>query len=305
VFVITLFSWYIRNDMRALLTLTTDFGLRDPYVGEMKGVLAACAPEAAVIDLTHHVPQGNLAAGSFVLSGSFGYFPPGTLHLVVVDPGVGTGRDILLVRTGRYRFMGPDNGVLDEAVRTDGIRDIRALDQERFFRALAGRFAGNPVAERILRAGPSATFHGRDLFAPFCAYLLEGGDPGPVTSGREELAGLELPRAKIAPGRVNGRVVYVDGFGNLITNVPAGAVDPEGEVFIRTGATVQSVGRLRHTYAGAKRGEPLALIGSRGYLEIGVNGGSARDRLGGGYGDGVLVITRGGPGSQRRVVAGP
>lgn len=278
--------------MRTLLTLTTDFGLRDPYVGEMKGVLAACAPEAAVIDLTHHVPPGNLAAGSFVLAGSFGYFPRDTLHLVVVDPGVGTGRDILVVETERYRFVGPDNGVLHEAGRADGVRDIRTLDLDRFRPAIADLFSGNPVAERILREGPSATFHGRDLFAPFCAYLLAGGDPERVTDTRADMVRLELPRAETAPGRVTGQVVYVDGFGNLITNVPAGAAGPEDEVFIRTGGTVRSVGRLRRTYADAGRGEALVLIGSRGYLEIGVNGGSARDELGGTYGDGVLVITQ-------------
>lgn len=278
------------NEMLKLLTLTTDFGLHDPYVGEMKGVLAACSPGTTVVDLTHHVDQGDLTAASFVLAGSFRYFPERTLHLAVVDPGVGTSRDILLVRTEHYAFVGPDNGVLFEAAASDGVEEVYALDPARLEESLPFAFPGNRVVQHILRGGISATFHGRDLFIPFCAYLLEGHPRERVTVLKKAMARLDIPRARLEPDKIAGEVVYIDGFGNLISNIPGVEVGPADEVFIRRENQVQSVGALKHTYASVRRGDALALIGSRGYLEIGVNGGSAREKLGVKTGNGVMVM---------------
>jgi hypothetical protein len=275
--------------MDPVLTFTSDFGLHDSYVGQVKGVLASCVPGIRIVDITHQVDAGNLAAGSFALAGAYTYFPAGTLHLVVIDPGVGTERDILYIESTSCRFVGPDNGVLAEAAEAAGAARIHALDLERFTGALRDTFAGNPVVEQLLRE-PSTTFHGRDLFAPLCGYLLAGGDPGRVTRPKKNMHKLDLPVPEHKPGRTTGQVVYVDGFGNLVTNIPAGWVDPRSEVFIVSGGHVRSVGTLQHTYGSVERGETLALIGSRGLLEIGVNGGSAASVLSAGYGDGVLII---------------
>jgi S-adenosylmethionine hydrolase len=276
-----------------ILTLTTDFGLRDSYVAEMRGVFLSCCPDAVVVDVTHAVGQGDLTAASFLLKGAYRYFDDGALHLVVVDPGVGTGRDILLVETAHFLFVGPDNGVLYEACAEDTVGAIYALDTSAFPRTL-GEVFDTSVIRRLRAGGVSRTFHGRDLFSPLAAYLLQGHPPGEVMREKSSMVRLDLPKPKIGKTEVSGEILFIDGFGNLITNIPAAAVRSPAEVFISVGGEVRSLGSPKSAYAEAKRADPLAIVGSRGYLEIGVNGGNARDTLGAGRGDGVLLIEKSG-----------
>ncbi|MFW6138464.1 MAG: SAM hydrolase/SAM-dependent halogenase family protein [Spirochaetota bacterium] len=273
------------------LTFLSDFGLKDSYVAEVKGVLAAAVPEARVIDITHQIEHANLRAASFVLSISFGYFSSSSLHLAVVDPGVGSERDVLIVYTHHYVFIGPDNGLLYQAARNDGIHRIYAVDAQRLYRRLAEAFAGNEVVERIVRQGPSCTFHGRDLFAPAAGYILGGFGPEEIAGEKQDMVMLEIPSPVRSRQKLFGKVIYIDRFGNLITNVPAGMVDPRAEIYLKTGTRVQGAGKLKQTYSQVREGWALALIGSRGYLEIAVNGASAREHFGADYGDDILILT--------------
>ncbi|KPJ86856.1 MAG: hypothetical protein AMS17_10730 [Spirochaetes bacterium DG_61] len=291
--------------MTKLLTFTSDFGSRDPYVSEVKGVIHACDPDIRIIDITHWIDPGNLTAASFVLLHSFGYFVRGAVHLAVIDPGVGSSRDILAVRTGRYVFIGPDNGILFEAVKADGGGRIYALEVDRFLQKLEALYRGNEVIERIAKQGPSSTFHGRDLFAPLAGYILgvegSGDMPGSdkilerlkeVAHCKDFMVPLEIMHPSGTESRVSGKVVYIDRFGNLISNIAQGLLSQEDEIFLKTQKSMTLVGTLKRLYSMVGEGVPLALIGSRGLLEIAVNGGSAKDYFKAGYGDDILVLKK-------------
>ncbi|MBW3624324.1 MAG: SAM-dependent chlorinase/fluorinase [Armatimonadetes bacterium] len=248
--------------------LLTDFGLEGPYVGQMKGVLAGLAPGHPVIDLTHAVAPQDVREGAFLLEVSWRYFPPGTVFIAVVDPGVGTDRASMALRVEGRFFVGPDNGLLTGAFPSENLSFLQAVRLE------------NPD---FRLPDVSATFHGRDLFAPAGAALATGtplealGPPHPAP----------LPLTHRDPiltqGRMEGRIVHIDRFGNLVSNIRRSLWDsftgasPERPPHIRI-ATWEGVG-LRRTYAEVPPGEMLALFGSLGFLEIGVNGGSAADRL--------------------------
>jgi S-adenosylmethionine hydrolase len=275
-----------------LVSFLSDFGLHDPYVGEVKGVIRACGPEIEIIDVTHGIEPGNLEAASFVLLSSYRYFSEGTLQLAVIDPGVGGSRDIVVVETKSYTFVGPDNGILFEAVREDGVENIHALDTERFVQRLGVHFPGNSVIRTIAEKGISSTFHGRDLFAPLAGYLLTGGPLRDVTWTRESMVELEVMNPVEQGDKIMGRVVYVDRFGNLISNVRAGMVGPEDEIFLKTAKKIISVGTLKKSYSQVSEGAFLSYIGSRNCLEIAVNRGSARDFFGAAGGDSVLILKK-------------
>ena len=226
----------------AIITLTTDFGLRDGYVGAVKGVLSRSAPTGTqVIDIAHFIPPGDIAHAAWVVANACREFPDGTIHVVVVAPGVGTARRAVIVRAYHMMFVGPDNGVF----------------------AYLGKRYGRAIAAR---AGAAPTFHGRDVFAPAAAELARGLDV--ETLERVELAGA-LPWGPRPPGE--GRVVHVDHYGNLITDLP-----PE-----EAGKEVAIVGRrlpLRRTYEDVAPGELLAYVGSARTIEIAVRDGRA-DRV--------------------------
>jgi S-adenosyl-L-methionine hydrolase (adenosine-forming) len=186
----------------ALITLTTDFGTTDPYVGIMKGVIAGRAPDARVVDVTHGIPAQDVLAGALVLRHAAPYFPPGTVHVVVVDPGVGTARRALCVETAGAVLVGPDNGVLSLAAG-GAVRRIVHLTDRRFF-----------------LPDPSATFHGRDVFAPVAAALATGTAPAALGTEVPDMIRLDVPAPSPGPRGIHGQVLYVDGFGNLVTNVP-------------------------------------------------------------------------------------
>jgi S-adenosylmethionine hydrolase len=239
--------------MPAPIALLTDFGLQDHYVGVMKAVIAGIAPDAALIDLSHAVPPQSILAGQRLLEASAPYLPEGTIVLAVVDPGVGGSRRPMALRSGRLTFVGPDNGLFTPWLPGDAAVELAAPEY------------------RLPRV--SSTFHGRDVFAPAAAHLAAGvllerlGPPlgNPVR--------LEPPRARtFQDGTIEGEVVYVDHFGNLITNI-AGV----------SGGSAQVRGRdlpLRATYGAVAAGELLSLLGSDGWLEVAVRDGSAALALG-------------------------
>jgi len=246
----------------AVCTLLTDFGLADGFVGAMKGVLASGAPGAQLLDLSHDVPAGDIEHGAFVLAQAAPFFPAGTVHLAVVDPGVGTAREAVVVRHGGALLVGPNNGLLSHVAPAP--HDVFLITNVLW-----------------LRPRPSETFHGRDVFAPAAAALLSGAPP--------EDAGPRLPRARWvrlparepsdAPDGMMGEVVHVDRFGNLITNLPGAA--GLGRVTLEPAGLTLAVVR---TYGDATAGAPLAYVGSRGTLELAVRDGRAADVLGVGRG---------------------
>lgn len=242
----------------SIITLLTDFGTRDPYVGVVKGVLSSLAPRARLVDLTHEVPPGNIATAAFLLSSSLEFFPKGTVHLVVVDPGVGSGRKALALECGGRFFVGPDNGL--------------------FPAALAGRRLGRAVEltnPRYRRPRVSSTFHGRDLFAPAAAALARGVPMTRLGGGVASLVPGALPSPVRVGRRWIGEVLWVDRFGNLVTNLPGSLLGRGSRV--KVGG--RSVGRVGSHYAQVRTGGLLALAGSFGTVEISVSGGSASERL--------------------------
>ena len=244
-----------------IVTLTTDFGGGSYYVGAMKGVILRIAPEAQLVDISHQIPPQDVLAAAFVLRHAACEFPPGTVHLVVVDPGVGTRRRPLVVQSNGHLWVGPDNGlfsfVLDRADRQ--IRQIARPD--------------------LGRPNPSNTFHGRDLFAPLAAHLCRGLDlaaVGPPLADPVRLA--EAAPCKSA-NRIDGHIVHIDGFGNLVSNIAVADIAPWGSgLCIRLGTHVLTA--LCRTYEDVEPGAPLALIGSAGLLEVAVNCGHAARQLG-------------------------
>lgn len=256
-----------------IVTLTTDFGLADGYVAAMKGVLLSRCPAARLVDVSHEIAPGAIAAAAFVLGQAAFHFPAGTVHLVVVDPGVGSARRGLACEIDGHRFVCPDNGLLHWAARG---RSVRAFALER--------------PERW-RAEPSAVFHGRDVFAPVAAFLACGGELAELGG---ELAGdslveLALPPPARAGEGSSATVVHVDRFGNLITDL---RVDASLAGRARVEIADRTVPFAR-TYSDVEPGELVALRGSSGLLEVACNGGSAARVLGAAVG--LVIILRTSP----------
>lgn len=258
--------------MDRIITLTTDFGLKDPYVGAMKGAILSVNPRAVIVDISHMVEPGNILEGAFVLSGACGLFPDGTIHVAVVDPGVGGERKPVAVEAGRHLFVGPDNGLLSLVAREAGFRGAVELKDGSYFRREV-----------------SSTFHGRDIFGPVAAHLSLGARTGSLGPALERISALEMPRPVVAEDGIRGEVIYVDSFGNLITNIRSedlsAFIAPSVEVVIKD----TGLKGLKRTYSTAEKGRPLALMGSSGLLEIAVNSGSAAKGLSAGIGEAVLV----------------
>lgn len=238
-----------------LVTLTTDFGLADPFVGIMKGVIATRAPDVRIVDVSHGVPPQDVLAGALVLRHAVDWFPPRSVHVAVVDPGVGSARRALAVEIDAGILVGPDNGVLSLAF-ADGIRRAVALTEERFF-----------LPKR------SHTFHGRDVFAPVAAALAGGTDLDALGPRIDDPVRLALPAIRRDGTRLHGEVIYVDHFGNLVTNVAATALPGDAGPVSIAGVTLP---RVDAAYADVDPGEPVAVVNSWGLLEIAVRDGSAR-----------------------------
>lgn len=269
--------------MNAIITLTTDFGLADAYVAAMKGVILDINREATIIDVCHTIAPQNIAQAAFILSTAHQFFPARTIHVVVVDPGVGTERRAIILRTPRFDFVAPDNGVLS------GV--IEPFLKERL-RPAQGQTALPPELEAVSITRPefwrspvSPTFHGRDIFAPVAARLSLGASPEEFGEVIRSITLLPEHRPyQESAGTLVGRIVHIDHFGNLITNFKREDL-PEEPFAVEV--SNRFISGLSRTYG---EGEGLlALIGSSGYLEIAVKGGSARDFLGAAVGDDVKI----------------
>jgi S-adenosyl-L-methionine hydrolase (adenosine-forming) len=257
-----------------IVTLLTDFGTDDVYVGVMKGVILQINRAIVIIDLTHQIPPQNIGVGSFHLQNAYGHFPAGTVHLAVVDPGVGGGRNAVALATASGFFVGPDNGIFT-GILADGLQSSTAA-----FTAQAVAL-DNP--RYWYNATPSATFHGRDIFAAVAAHLASGvpltelGKPVAV----ERLISLNLPQCQSTAIGIQGFVQAIDRFGNMISNISAAAVQHRpwsvtvmGQVFPHYS-----------TYSEATPGSPLSLIGSHGWVELAVSQGNAQQTYGLALGD--------------------
>lgn len=255
-----------RSPEPRVISLLTDFGTRDVYAGVLHAVIAGIAPGARVVDLTHEVAPQDVAEAAFLLEAAAPYFPAGTVHVCVVDPGVGSSRRILCASTPRATYLAPDNGLLTRVLEREPAARLRAVEDQALFLPEVSR-----------------TFHGRDVFAPVAARLAMGLDPGQVGPEVSDPIRLALPAdRRLEAGTVAGEVVHVDRFGNLITNLLTGPLGPAVRA-ARVGA-VDVLGPVRGTYAERSEGDLLLLTGSTGRLEISVRGGSACERLGVGRG---------------------
>ena len=274
-----------------VLAFTTDFGSSDAYVAAMKGVALGIAPDLTFVDITHEVPRHDIAHGAFVLGSVYRYFPADTVHVAVIDPGVGTSRKAVALVTPAGSFCAPDNGLLSYV-----LNDHLTEDQARF----ESTEFGSPVTVAVpegceayeisspaYRLEPvSDTFHGRDIFTPAAAHLASGLEPHCLGKPLDVLAILNLFTLELSKDSVAGRVIHVDRFGNVVTNIQASQL-PRGHIVVEIADT--KIHGLSATFADADG--LLALIGSHGYLEIAENLGSAAQSLDAGVGDTVVAHT--------------
>ena len=259
---------------RPIITLTTDYGTNDHLVGVLKGVILNINPEVNIVDITHSILAHDILDGALTLSQAYKYFPSKTIHLVVVDPGVGTARRPILVAGDTHYFVAPDNGVLSAI-----------YDQSESL------YVWNITSEHYFRQPVSNTFHGRDIFAPVAAWLSKSWQTASFGDAITDFVRFAIPKPKVSGNTTKGIVLRVDNFGNLITNltvedVPA-LIAPDAKFTIRVGNA--AVTKIVPTFAQGAAGETFAIIGSSGYIEICVNKGSAARTVGAGRGAEVTV----------------
>lgn len=259
-----------------LITLLSDFGLKDPYVAEMKAAILTICQNARIIDISHMIEEFNVRMGAFVLASAAPYFPEGAIHVAVVDPGVGTERRALLLQTNRAFYIGPDNGVLMLAAKKKKIRHVFALANPEF------------MLPRI-----SATFHGRDVFAPAAAYLASGVNPREFGPEIKDYVVPSFAYPELRARGLVGEVLHIDNFGNVITNV---LIDDLKKTGIKVGERLAICHKNKSYYASlftaygnAEPGSLLTLIGSHGFLEIAMNQGNACRKLRMKTGDALIL----------------
>jgi S-adenosylmethionine hydrolase len=262
---------------RPIVTLTTDFGLNDHFVGAMKGVILDIVPEAAIVDISHAVQAFDVLDGALTISQAYSYFPPRTVHLVVVDPGVGTTRRPIIASSDGYHFVAPDNGVLSMVYAREDRIQVRHVTSDHYFR--------QPVSQ---------TFHARDVFAPVAAYLAKQVDSHKFGDEIEDYVRFAAPKPKAAgENRIRAVVLKVDKFGNLITNVTPADVPA---LFSAKPATFKivvgskEITAIHSAYAEGAPGEVFGILGSMGYLEIVANRAAAAQITGAGKGSEVSII---------------
>jgi len=247
-----------------LLTLTTDFGLSDAYVAAMKGTILSIAPDVRLIDISHEITPHDVMEAAFVLSQAVPYFPVDTIHLVVVDPGVGTRRRPVALRHGNHWFVGPDNGLFSLLLNDELPAELVLLDRPAFWRVPA----------------PSETFHGRDVFAPVAAHLAAGHALNAIGTPLEALRSLHWALPIDDDQGIRGWIVHIDHFGNCITNIPRPVFErlrDERPLKCYVGNAILE--GIHTTYGTVEKGEPLLLFGSSNFLEIAVHAGNASDLL--------------------------
>ncbi len=250
---------------QSIITLITDFGLQDGYSGVMKGVMANINPSASVIDISNTIAAQDIFQAACVLSDSYNYFPKGTIHVVVVDPGVGSERKILCLKTEDYLFLAPDNGVLSLVIAKEESPSIRDVTNRKFFLQTV-----------------SDTFHGRDIFAPVASHLSKGVSYKELGERIDKIKEISLPKPILSPdGELTAEIIYVDSFGNVITNINKEIFDRMDIGMERVSITMdrRRINGICSSYSDVGANEALAIFGSSGYLEISVNLGNAGDVL--------------------------
>ncbi len=263
------------NESNKIITLTTDFGLRDPYVAEMKAIMLGISPNSKIVDISHEIEKFNLTMAGYTLAAACPYFPKGTIHVAVIDPGVGTSRKAILIHTENSYYIGPDNGALILAAKAQRIRHTYRIENPKF------------MLSRI-----SSTFHGRDIFAPAAAHLANGipaEEFGPETTEIVKPRFAEITKIN---GELIGEVIHIDDFGNIITNL--------GERELRLIGIKRTIRidledtnlqlQLFEAYAEADSQEPFAIIGSHNFLEISINQGNAAKRIQARVGDKITLF---------------
>lgn len=258
-----------------IITLATDFGLRDPYVAEIKAVILGISPKARIVDVTHQISKFDVRMGAYVLASASPYFPHGTVHVAVVDPGVGTRRQPIIVQTSRGCFVGPDNGILALAVGSIGgkIRVYRIMNRE------------------FMLPEVSNTFHGRDIFAPVAAHLVSGRSPDEMGAQIRQMLTPEFARVVRRKDALKGQAIHVDDFGNMITNFGARELETmkaKHSIGISVKNTKLTL-NLCKAYGDVEKQQLLAIIGSHNLLEISVNQGSASNLLNAETGDKIVL----------------
>ena len=257
-----------------MITLLTDFGHRDAYVGAMKGVILGICPEARIVDLSHGIAPQRIDEGAFILRTAYPYFPEGAVHVAVVDPGVGGQRRALVVETPRYRFVGPDNGLFAHVFARETVSRVISVTETRF------------MLPRV-----SNTFHGRDLFAPVAAHLALGRPVTDFGPEIEDYHGGSINEPSVHAGGISGHVLHIDRYGNIISDIGESLfleTTREKRFQIKLAGLV--LDRVSASYDEAAEGAALAILDSAGLLEIAVNGGNAAGTLGVSTGDRVDVV---------------
>jgi len=261
---------------KPIITLLTDFGTKDHYVASMKGVILNINPRCFLIDITHDVISHDIQEGALILANTFSYFPKGTIHLSVVDPGVGSTRKPVLIVTQNYFFVGPDNGLFGLVTQRERVKQVVVLTRKEYF-----------------LPDVSMTFHGRDIFAPVAAHLSLGVRPGAFGYKTESLKEIGIRRPIVKNGKLSGEILHIDTFGSLVSNIDEERLFQfiRGRPFvIRAGG--KGIRELKRGYWEGKKGEPIALIGSGGFLELSVREGNAQKMLKAKRGDPVQIITK-------------
>lgn len=261
--------------MQRIITLTSDFGYRDPYVAAMKGVMVHIAPDARFVDITHGISAQDIAEAAFVLRQSCPFFPRKSIHLVVIDPGVGTERlPVGLEYKGQF-YIGPDNGLFPLLMGEESADRIVALDKKEYWRT----------------GEPSTTFHGRDVFAPVAGHLARGVALRDVGTPLRKLQPLRWGMPISDESGVRGWIIHIDHFGNCISNIPQSLLEKYAagnDVTCYVGSTI--INGIHNTYGDVDQQEPVVLFGSSGFLEVAINGGDAHQLLSIKKGDPVNVI---------------
>lgn len=260
---------------KKIITLTTDFGLRDSYVAEMKAVIVSICPDVTIVDVSHEIPNFDVRTGAYMLASTAPYFPKGTIHVAVVDPGVGTKRRHLLIQTRQGFFVGPDNGLLFLAAEKQVVTSIREIT--------------NP---KLMLLNVSSTFHGRDVFAPAAAHLANGVSPAEFGPEIQEAVEPDFAKVTFKKGRLIGEVLHVDNFGNIITNVSEQELKHfkfRDTINIEVASRKMAI-KFGKTYAETQPKETLTLVGSHGYVEIAINQGNAAKEFKAKPGDKVRLL---------------
>jgi len=261
---------------KPIITLLTDFGTKDHYVASMKGVILSINPQCTLVDITHHVKPHDIEAGAFILSNAYSSFPKGTIHLCVVDPGVGGPRRPILIVTSNYFFVGPDNGLFTIVLWKEKVKQVVSLANRKY-----------------LLSQISTTFHGRDLFAPVAGHLSLGVEAKDFGEEVKSWAKLIFRKPRVEGRKLMGEVLHIDAFGNLISNIEEG----QFLQFVKDHPFIVKIGKkiirgLRKGYWEVKKGETVALFGSGGLLEISIRDGSAQKMLKVKKGDSVWISTK-------------